>query len=739
MKNSTYWKKRFNALANGQYRKSAGFVDQLQKKFDVTRRELEDKINSWYARFGANTGQVTLADAKKLLKADELEELHWTLKEYREYAKTHGLEPEWIDKLENASAKKHISRLESIKLQMEQLEEKLYAEYNNECYGYLGELVKDSYYRTAFEISKGVGIGTNLHRINEKMVEKYLTRPWCQDGKVFSDRIWTRKDEMIRTLDTELTKQLIIGSDPQKAIDKIADKFDVSKRQAGTLVMTESAAIASEASKDCMKDLGVEEYEISATLDSHTSEICQGMDGRHFKMSEYEPGMTAPPFHPNCRSTTVPYFDDEFTLDETRAARDKNDEGYERIPADMKYGEWKEKYIDGIQPEDGNVKTDSDLKVKEEKEQEPQEQKEKVDIAEEHEESVSSFTPVQTIEEAQLYAEQYIKQNFMDKTFKGKADFKGASLENVNAINKALTNVYEAFPDMEKISGIKVVSPTSAAGKKAFKDGADALFAYDPIQHGIYVNGSVLKNVETVNAYFDKADEAWNIVENNLNTLSGSQREIAERYLNAGRSLVANRDIEGLFEHEMGHHVEWTMLDAKTNNMLGSHMSEYAPQISGYATSSKSEYLAESFSAYMKGERDILDPQFVSFLDSKVKAEKIFALNADNLNVTWNLKLDESGKDVIIMTGKQFGKKAGEHVKDYGLDVTKEEDRKKFFEITQDIVQNHDEIRHGDWRGQKGTCDFYIKGEDVVVINNNKYVSTLKGGANNERVKNARK
>ena len=106
---------------------------------------------------------------------------------------------------------------------------------------------------------------------------------------------------------SELTKQLIIGSDPQKAIDKIADKFNVSKRQAGTLVMTESAAIASEASKDCMKDLGVEEYEISATLDSHTSEICQGMDGKHFKMSEYEPGVTAPPFHPNCRSTTVPY------------------------------------------------------------------------------------------------------------------------------------------------------------------------------------------------------------------------------------------------------------------------------------------------------------------------------------------------------------------------------------------------------------------------------------------------
>lgn len=348
MKNSTYWAKRFKALEDEQHRKSADFATDLQKKFDATRRELEDKLNRWYARLGGNTGKVTLADAKKLLKADELKEFHWTLEEYRKYSKEHGLDPEWIEKLENASAKKHISRLESIELQMEQLEERLYAEYNDECYGYLGELVKDSYYRTGYEISKGTGIGINLHRLNEKAVEKYLTHPWCQDGKVFSDRIWARKDELVRTLDNELTKQLIIGSDPQKAIDTIADKFDVSKRQAGTLVMTESAAIASEASKDCMKDLGVEEYEILATLDSHTSEICQEMDGKHFKMSEYEPGLTAPPFHPNCRSTTVPYFDDEFTVDETRAARDKNDEGYERVPADMKYEEWKKQYVDGI-------------------------------------------------------------------------------------------------------------------------------------------------------------------------------------------------------------------------------------------------------------------------------------------------------------------------------------------------------------------------------------------------------
>ena len=36
------------------------------------------------------------------------------------------------------------------------------------------------------------------------------------------------------------------------------------------------------------------------------------MDGKVFKMSEYEEGVTAPSFHVICRSCTAPYFDDEF-------------------------------------------------------------------------------------------------------------------------------------------------------------------------------------------------------------------------------------------------------------------------------------------------------------------------------------------------------------------------------------------------------------------------------------------
>lgn len=60
-------------------------------------------------------------------------------------------------------------------------------------------------------------------------------------------------------------------------------------------------------------------------------------------------------------------------------------------------------------------------------------------------------------------------------------------------------------------------------------------------------------------------------------------------------------------------------------------------------------------------------------------------------------------------------------------------------EIINDIVDNYDRIKNGEWRGQKNNVDFYIKGEDVVILtDSNEFVTVMKGGINNERVKNAR-
>jgi hypothetical protein len=88
---------------------------------------------------------------------------------------------------------------------------------------------------------------------------------------------------------------------------------------------------------------------------------------------------------------------------------------------------------------------------------------------------------------------------------------------------------------------------------------------------------------------------------------------------------------------------------------------------------------------------------------------------------------------------KQFGKKVGKHARDYGLDPSKVEDRAIFQSIISDIKEHFDEARIGYWRGQSEDVLFYIKGEDVVITNQQgEFISILKGGIHNERVKNAR-
>ena len=113
--------------------------------------------------------------------------------------------------------------------------------------------------------------------------------------------------------------------------------------QAYRLVETETAYIQERAMLDTYDELGLEQYQICAVLDSKTSEICQDLDGKVFDRKDAKPGITMPPFHCHCRSTTVPYI--EGLLDDGgRVARDPETGKTVEIP-DMTYKEWKEKYV----------------------------------------------------------------------------------------------------------------------------------------------------------------------------------------------------------------------------------------------------------------------------------------------------------------------------------------------------------------------------------------------------------
>ena len=351
MNNGEYWQKRFELLEQAAHQQGVQCYADIEKQYRQAQKQLEGQIAAWYQRFASNNG-VTLAEAKRMLNAKELAELKWDVNQYIQYGQENAINGTWVKQLENASARFHISRLEALKLQTQQSIEVMFGNQLDSIDSTMRNVYKSGYYHTAYEIQKGVGVGWDFSALDDKQISKVVNKPWAVDGKNFSERIWGNRQKLVNELNNTLTQNIILGKDPQKAIDEIARKMNTSKTNAGRLVMTEEAFFSSAAQKDCFTELDVEQFEIVATLDSHTSDICWGMDGKHFPMSEWKVGVTAPPFHVHCRSTTVPYFDDEFDAVGERAARDEETGKTYFVPGNMTYKEWEKSFVNGSDKSD---------------------------------------------------------------------------------------------------------------------------------------------------------------------------------------------------------------------------------------------------------------------------------------------------------------------------------------------------------------------------------------------------
>lgn len=345
MNNAEYWKLRFEQLEQAQNQKGVKAYADIERQYKEAQKQLEGQIARWYQRFATNNG-ISLAEARQYLKGADLKEFKWDVQEYIKYGQDNALNSGWMKELENASAKYHISKLEALKVQTQHSLEVMYAKQFGTMHGALSNAFESGYYHTAYELQHGFNVGWDIAGLDQAQIEKVLAKPWAADGYNFSERIWGNKNKLISEVHNELSRNIMLGADPQKAIDSLAKKMNTSKNNAGRLVMTEEAYFSSAAQKDCFESLGVEQYEIVATLDSHTSDICRSLDGKHFPMKDYQPGVTAPPFHVYCRSTTVPYFDEQFDIGE-RAARDEETGKTYYIPDDMNYQEWKETFVDG--------------------------------------------------------------------------------------------------------------------------------------------------------------------------------------------------------------------------------------------------------------------------------------------------------------------------------------------------------------------------------------------------------
>ena len=341
MKSADYWRQRSEAVEAQAHARAQASIALIEQWFLEAQREVQKEIESWYTRFAASEG-LSLSDARKLLNSRELEEFRWTVEQYVK-AGASG-DPRWAKQLENASARFHVSRLEAVQLQMQQQLERLYGNQLDEMESLFRHVAGDTYTRTAFDLMQGIGVGWDITAPDEKVLDRILSTPWTTDNATFRDRCWTMKDELRAQLQKDLTQGLMTGKPPLEISKGIEKRFGVSRYKAARLVNTETTYFNAVSSQQCYKDLDVERFEVIVTLDDTTCEICGKMDGKILPMPQYEPGVTVPPYHPNCRCTTAPAIDPEFAGE--RAARAEDGKVY-YVPSNMTYEEWQDRFVTG--------------------------------------------------------------------------------------------------------------------------------------------------------------------------------------------------------------------------------------------------------------------------------------------------------------------------------------------------------------------------------------------------------
>lgn len=171
-----------------------------------------------------------------------------------------------------------------------------------------------------------------------------LDTPIAATGDMLESFIKDVPADEIKRIEREIRKSVTNGRTVQQTITAIRGTkaqgykdgiLNKSLNNLRTVVRTSTQHVYSETRFETWRansDI-IDGYQWVSTLDGHTSQICRSLDNQVFELGKGP----KPPIHPNCRSTTTPYFSDGVDLWDADATRSSMT-GY--VPQGTTYYSW---------------------------------------------------------------------------------------------------------------------------------------------------------------------------------------------------------------------------------------------------------------------------------------------------------------------------------------------------------------------------------------------------------------
>jgi len=233
-----------------------------------------------------------------------------------------------------------IKRLTALLERTNKRMQRLYGVNLGDTTGFLKRIIPEAYYHTIFDIAQGTGVQPMFSAVNPRLIDKIINEDWS--GQNYSKRIWSNTNALADQIRVVLTEAAMSGESIYKTSRKLSEAFNTAAYNSQRLIRTETTYACNQAEMLSYKELDIDRYEFVATLDTRTSTICQKLDGKIFETKDAKAGTNLPAMHPNCRSTTIAYFEDG--MPDIRIAKDKDGKNI-KVPASMTYDEWYDKYI----------------------------------------------------------------------------------------------------------------------------------------------------------------------------------------------------------------------------------------------------------------------------------------------------------------------------------------------------------------------------------------------------------
>lgn len=333
-----YWIKRNEQMFLQGEKDILEFAKDLEKQYNLAIRSIEDEIYKFYGKY-ATENKMSMTELRKLLDREELKSFKESINDIADYVKHHKLDKNYGKQLKLLRLKSKVSRLEELKTKIQFEIEKLNNNVENALESELSKVYEDSYYKTIFNQQQLLGFSDSFAMLGINAIKKAVQTTYMADN--YSKVLWRNKEQLLNILNQQIPQGIILGYNPKKVASIASKQLGAKYKSAVRLIRTEYNLILNDAAAKGYKESNIERYEILATLDSRTSDICREMDGEIMELSKKEVGVNYPPFHPNCRTTTIPYFEpDEFDVEIDRYIKDENGIKY-KINSELQYKEWK--------------------------------------------------------------------------------------------------------------------------------------------------------------------------------------------------------------------------------------------------------------------------------------------------------------------------------------------------------------------------------------------------------------